>query len=143
MTRASTPTSSVWSSRQRSPDMHPENNIYADLLCSHLQGFTYRLRQLPADRWDWTPDVAAPTARTLAAHAWQWLICDRQHIGEPDASKHPRIPEPPADPQAMCDALAEETENWRQLIMGLTQEQLNEPRRQFNGDYEMTVRGFI
>src|SRR5579862_7869330 len=101
-----------------------ENENYAMLLCSHLQGFVHGLRKLPADRWDWTPDVAAPTPRILAAHAWQWLICDRQHIGEPDASRHPRIPEPPTDPQAMCDALAEETENWRQLILGLTPEQL-------------------
>ena len=123
--------------------MNKENESYIDLLCGHLEGFTARLRMLPADKWDWTPDVAAPTARILATHAWQWLICDRHHIGEPDASKHPRVPEPPADPQKMCDALAEETENWRQLLQSLSEEQLDAPRRQFNGNYPLTVRWFV
>jgi hypothetical protein len=120
-----------------------ENEAYAFLLCNHLAGFVHELRQLPPDKWDWTPDPAAPTARILAAHAWQWLQCDRRHIAEPDASKHTRIPEPPTDPQAMCDALQEETERWRELILNLTPEQLAEGRRQFNGDYPLNIRGFV
>src|SRR5689334_21111807 len=108
-----------------------ENEAYAGMLCEHLEEFIERLRQLPADKWDWAPDPAAPSARILAAHAWQWLQCDRQHIFEPDASRHTRIPDPPADPAAMCDALQEETERWRQLILDLTVEQLAEPRVQF------------
>jgi len=124
--------------------MSKENEAYAGLLCGHLQGFTHRLRQMSPEHWDWTPDVAAPTARTLATHTWQWLNCDRQHINEPDASLHPHVPEPPEDPQAMCDALEEETKNWHTLIMGLTPEQLDSPRHQFNIEQAaMTVRGFI
>ncbi len=74
------------------------------LVCSatHLRGMVHSLRQLPEDKWDWTPDVAAPTARILAAHAYQWLVCDRQHIAEPDAFRHHPVPDAPADPQAMC-----------------------------------------
>jgi len=119
-----------------------EKQQYADLLCGHLEAFTARLRLLPEDKWDFAVAPPAPTARILAAHAWQWLICDRQHIAEPDALKHPDIPEPPRDPQAMRDALAEETERWRSLILGLTAHQLDTPRKQFN-DYPWTVRGFI
>lgn len=107
--------------------MDPELQAYEGLLCGHTQGFIYRLRLLPADKWDWTPNKAAPSSRVLAVHAWQWLVCDRQHILEPDALKHPSIPDPPADPSALCDRLAEEMENWRTLIRSLTPEQLSRP----------------
>ena len=125
-------------------ELKNENEAYAFLLCHHLEGFVWRLRRLPLEKWDWTPDPAAPTARTLATHAWQWLICDRQHIHEPDASQHPRTPEPPEDPFALCDLLAEETETWRALIAGLTEEQLARVGHQFNiPDAGMNVRGFV
>ncbi|HEX5322183.1 MAG TPA: DinB family protein [Capsulimonadaceae bacterium] len=120
-----------------------EKQAYVGLLCGHLEGFVYGLRKLPEDKWDWTYAPPAPTPRILASHAWQWLQCDRQHIAEPDALKHANIPEPPRDPKAMCDALAEETERWREMILGFTAEQLDSPRRQFNGDHAMTVRGFV
>lgn len=122
---------------------HCENEAYALVLCGHLESFIYRLRRLPADKWDWTPDPAAPTARILAVHTWQWLQCDRQHIVEPDASRHSRIPEAPADHQALCDALQEETERWRDLLETLTPEQLDAERTQFNGDAPMNIRGFV
>lgn len=125
-------------------DIENEMTAYEMLLCGHLEGFIYRLRQLSPEQWDWTPDKAAPSPRTLAVHAWQWLICDRQHIGEPDASKHARIPEPPTDTNALCDAMAEETENWRHLLRSLTPEQLARPSLQFNySEARMNVRGFI
>jgi hypothetical protein len=125
-------------------DIDNEMEAYEELLCGHLQGFVARLRQLSPEQWDWTPDQAAPTPRTLAVHAWQWLICDRQHIGEPDASKHPRVPESPTDTNALCDALAEETENWRRLLRSLTPDQLQRKSFQFNyPDAHMNVRGFI
>lgn len=124
--------------------MHPENRAYEMLLCSHLAGFVERLRELKPEEWDYTPNVAAATPRTLAVHAWQWLVCDRQHIHEPDASQHPRIPEPPDDTQALCDVLAEETETWRTMLRELTQEQLDAPRLQFNlPENKLTVRGFV
>ena len=122
---------------------HSENEAYASLLCGHLEEFTARLRQLPPEKWDWTPDPAGPTARILATHAWQWLQCDRQHIAEPDASEHWRIPEPPSDLEAMCNALQEETDRWRALLLGLTPEQLEEGRAQFNGNFPMNVRAFV
>ena len=119
-----------------------ETEAYASLLCGHLQGMVYRLRLLPADKWDWTPAPPAPTARILASHALQWLFCDRQHLAEADALRHPPVPEPPEGPAALCDALAEETERWRVLILTMTPEQFAEERRQFNG-YPMNGRDFV
>ena len=120
-----------------------EVQAYEWLLCGHLEGLTERLRMLPKERWDWSPDPAAPSARTLAVHTWQWLQCDRQHILEPDASRHTRIPDPPLDEKAMCDALAVETENWRELIRGLTPEKMAEPRSQFGAEPVLSVRWFV
>ena len=119
-----------------------ENEAYASLLCGHLQGMVYRLRLLPEDKWDWTPAPPAPTARILASHALQWLFCDRQHLAESDALLHPPVPEPPPDPAALCDALAEETERWASLILAMTPEQFAEQRSQFNG-YPMNRRDFV
>lgn len=126
--------------------MEPKNELELCrmLLIMHLRGFIYELRQLPADKWDWTPDQAAPTARTVAVHAWQWLICDRQHIEEPNATQHADVPDAPYDPEAFCVAFEAETENWNQLLRKLTPEQLDSPRKQFNlADAKMNVRGFI
>lgn len=123
-------------------ELQNENQAYANLLCGHLEGMVWRLRQLTPTQWDWTPAPPAPTARILATHAWQWLICDRQHIGEPDARKHQAVPEPPADPAALCDALAEETQRWHALVLNLTPEQFAGERHQFN-EYEMNVRDFV
>lgn len=126
--------------------MRPENETqaYEMLLCGHLESFIYRLRLLPPDKWDWTPDPAAPTARTVAVHAWQWLICDRQHIAEPDAAIHPPIPDAPPDNEAFCDAFAAETANWRKLLRSLTMEQLDRKGLQFNFEGAgYNVRGFV
>lgn len=123
--------------------MSKETEAYAQLLISHLRGMVRSLRRIPEDKWDWTPDVAAPTPRILATHAWQWLQCDRQHINEPDAMKHTDVLEPPRDPQAMCDAFEEEINTWKDLILSLTPEQLDEDRYQFNGEWNLTVRGFV
>jgi hypothetical protein len=119
-----------------------ENEAYVGLLYGHLQGFIHRLREIPPDRWEWQPAVPAPSPRILAEHAWQWLVCDRQHILEPDAARHPRVPDPPGEQQAMCDVLQEEAERWRSLILGLTPDQFLQTRRQFNY-YPMNVRGFV
>ena len=122
--------------------MTPENHAYSAMLCGHLTVIVRRLRQIPADQWDWSPNRAAPTARMLAGHAWQWLISDRQHIREPDALKHDRIPDPPDDPGAMCEALELESARWKELILSLTPEQLASPRLHFNDD-ERDVRWFV
>jgi hypothetical protein len=126
--------------------MEPKNEMeqYRMLLLMHLRGFVERLRMLPDDRWDWTPDPAAPTPRTLAVHTWQWLQCDRQHIADPDASRHPRTLEPPVETAALCDALAAETEEWNRLLLTLTPEHLDRSSEQFNvSGSAMNVRGFI
>ena len=126
--------------------MKPKNELelYEMILCGHLRGFEERLRKLPQDRWDWSPDPAAPTPRTLAVHAWQWLQCDRQHIRQPDASQHARVAEPPADTAALCDAFAAETAEWSALLRSLTAAELDHPGLQFNlPDNAMNVCGFI
>jgi len=112
------------------------------ILRMHVRAMPARLRQIPEDKWDWTFALPAPTPRILAAHAWQWLICDRQHIEEPDALKHAPVPEPPVQPSAMCDVLDAEISRWEALLPRLTSEDLDAPRRQFNG-YPMSVRTFI
>jgi hypothetical protein len=101
-----------------------------------------RLRQIPEDKWDWSPDPAAPTPRMLACHAWQWLISDRQHIRQPDARRHDRIPDPPADPASMCEALEAESRRWNELILSLSQQDLAAPRLHFNDD-QRDVRWFV
>lgn len=124
--------------------MSPENNEYKNLLCGHMRVMVRRLRQIPEDQWDWTPHVAAPTARILAVHAWQWLICDRQHITEADAMQHPNVPEPPESITELCDAMDAEIANWDIMLLALTPEQMDEQRYQFNQEEgAMTVRGFI
>jgi hypothetical protein len=119
-----------------------ENEAYVSLLCGHLYAMTRRLRKIPANKWDWTPDQAAPTARILASHTWQWLVCDRQHIVEPDALKHADIPPVPDDLNALCDLLAAETDNWFDLLLSLSPEDFDAPRNQFN-DYPMNIRAFV
>jgi hypothetical protein len=108
----------------------------------HVVGFAERLRELTPEQWDYQIDIAAPSPRTLAVHAWQWLVCDRQHIHEPDLSRHVDVPEPPDDPNAMCDLLVSEADTWRDMILAMTPEQLNAPRSQFGG-YDANVRWFI
>ncbi len=122
--------------------IHSENEAYSTLLYWYVSRFVERLRKLPADRWDWTFAPPAPTPRILATHCWQCLVGDRQHILEPNALLHPDVPEAPADTDALCDVLQAEAETWRALVLGLTPQQLDEPRRQFGGP-EMNVRWFV
>lgn len=112
------------------------------LLRMHVSGMAYCLRQIPEDKWDWTFAPPAPTPRILAYHTLSWLICDRQHIEEPDALQHALVPAMPTDPAAICDALDAEISRWETLLARLTPEELDAPRAQFNG-YPMTVRQFI
>lgn len=104
---------------------------------------THCARQIPADKFDWTFAPPAPTPRILVTHAYQWLICDRFHIEQPDASQHPRVPDPPETQTELCDALDAETDRWQTLLRNLTDEQLAEERHQFNGEQEWSVRGSV
>jgi hypothetical protein len=119
-----------------------ENEAYIDLLYNHLMWFTGRLREIPPDKWEWQPAIPAPCPRILAEHAWHWLVCDRQHILEPDIQRHSRIPDAPSTQKEMCDELQEEAHRWRVLLMKLTPEQLLERRRQFNRS-PVNVRWFV
>jgi hypothetical protein len=112
--------------------MKTELEAYEDLLCGHVGAFVHRLRKLPPAQFDWSPAPAAPTARILAAHTYQWLVCDRYHLTEPNARLHPPIPEPPQDTASLINALAEENENWRTLLRAMRPEDLDTPRLQFN-----------
>lgn len=119
-----------------------EGRAYADVLYMHLRQMEHFLRGIPPEKFDFTYDQAAPTPRTLAAHTLQWLVCDRYHIEEADASKHPRVPQPPVEQGALCDALRAEAEAWRALLLALTPERLDERRSQFN-EGEWNVRAFV
>ena len=116
-------------------------NLFVNLR-GHVRGMSWRLRQIPEDKWDWTFALPAPTPRILAAHALSWLICDRQHLEEPDSRKHALVPEISTDPTAVCDALDAEIALWETLLDALTSEDLDRPRFQFNS-YPMTVRDFL
>lgn len=119
-----------------------ENKAYATLLYHHVSRFVERLRQVPSDRWEWQIAVPAPSPRILAEHAWQWLVCDRQHLLEPNISLHPDVPMPPNEQQAMCDLLLAEAAMWQEMILAFSPEQFDEPRSQF-GDFDTNVRWFI
>ena len=113
-------------------------------LIGHLQGMLRWARQMSPEQFDFTYHPAAPTARTLVTHAWQWLVCDRMHIEEFDASKHAPVPEAPADQLALCAELEAETNRWDALLKTFTPEKLDEKRHQFNNtSHDWSVRGCV
>ena len=114
------------------------------ILLGHLRGMSNGLRKLSEEQWDWTYAPPAPTPRILAIHALQWLQCDRQHIRNPDVSTHKLVPEAPATPDGICDAMDREADEWEALLQGLSPDELNRPGLQFGhpeGNYN--VRGFV
>lgn len=120
-----------------------EMELYKDQLLGHLEVMTKRLRLLPAERWDFTFAPAAPTPRTLAIHALEWLKCDRQHITNSDVTTHRPIPPSPTEPSEICDALDAETKEWERLLDSLTLEQMLIPSPQFGEFKEINTRGYI
>lgn len=122
--------------------MASEGELFERLLLGYIGAFTRDLAKFPEDKWDWTPDLAAPTARMIATHVWQWLVCDRQHLEEPDVTKHRLVPEPPTEPKAMISLIETERENWERLLSRLIPGRLDDPVRQF-GDTDGNVRGFV
>jgi hypothetical protein len=119
-----------------------EIEAYSSLLFGHLIPIIRRLRQIPADRWEWQIEPPSPSPRILAEHSWSWLASDRRHIlgAKPDDGF--RLPDPPNDQQAMCGLLAEEMAEWKTLLNRMTPEILAEPRLSF-GWQPYTVRGLI
>ncbi|MBC8142855.1 MAG: hypothetical protein H7Y38_15630 [Armatimonadetes bacterium] len=125
--------------------VNAEARLYQDYLCGEMSSMIHRLRRISPEHFDKTFALPAPTPRQLAVYAWSWLQFDRAHIEEPDATKHPRLPDPPTEPAALCDALGVEVEKWYWLLLSLTPEQLNEGRLIMNSqqDGEVTVRQLI
>jgi hypothetical protein len=122
--------------------MYTEYEFYAGQFAYHSEQLVERLRTLPPDRWDWTPLEGAPTPRQIATNAWQWLVSDRQHLTEPDAKKHPRIPDPPHDPDVFCDLLEEECYWWLDAMKNTPPEQMNTGISMFGGDV-ITIRCYL
>jgi|GEM_PF-670416 len=122
--------------------MQAENESYEMLLGSHLGLMIDRLRAIPPEKWEWTPSPAAPPARTIAEHTWNWLVADRQHLEEPNVTLHSRVPEAPSEQAMMCDALAAEKDRWRPLLLGLTPEQMSAPRYHF-GTFPRDIRFIV
>lgn len=112
--------------------IHNETEAYIELLCGHLLRITRRLRAIPERSWEWQPNPYTPSPRALAQHTWLWLVSDRRHLEEPDASRHPRIAEPPTDQLELCALLEQETEEWRTLLRAMTPDRLGETRLAFN-----------
>ena len=124
--------------------LHSELEADAFILLMHLRRMARNLRDLPADKWDWTFAPPAPTPRTLAVHALAWLQCDRQHINNPDIASHQPVPEPPTEPDGICTAMELEADAWEELLKGMTAEDLAREGQQFGrSESPMNVRGFV
>jgi len=124
--------------------LNSEIEAYASLLLGHLRGMIGGLRKLPQDKWDWTYSLPAPTPRILATHALAWLQCDRQHIRNTDCSTHRPVPEAPATPEQICDAMDKEADEWEALLQSLTEQDLDRSCLQFgHAEASFNVRGFI
>jgi hypothetical protein len=115
-----------------------------DNLIGHLKCIHRWASRMSDEQFDFTYNPAAPTGRTLVTHTWQWLICDRMHIEEPDASKHSRVPEPPTDRLALIAELETEAKRWDEMLRAMPAEKLDEVRHQFNDTgFEWSVRGCV
>ena len=113
-------------------------------LIGHLLKMHDWASRMSDEQFDFTYHPAAPTARMLVTHAWQWLVCDRQHIEEPDASKHPRVPDPPTDRIALIAEAEAEAKCWDEMLRAMPAEKLDEKRHQFNRTgFDWSVRGCV
>jgi hypothetical protein len=113
-------------------------------LIGHLKGMYHWASQMSEEQFDFTYHQAAPTARTLVTHAWQWLVCDRMHIEEADARKHTRVPDAPADKAALIAELEAEAKRWDEMLKAMPAEKLDEKRHQFNRTgFDWSVRGCV
>lgn len=111
--------------------MQNESEVYTRMMCGFVDSMVFWLRKIPDAQWDWTPAVSAPTARQVAAHTLVTLICDRQHVGQPDVLLHPLVPDPPESTAALCEALESEANWWREWLSRQAPESYLQPRKQF------------
>jgi hypothetical protein len=119
-----------------------ETEAYISLLTSHLNLMAGRMEEIPPDKWDWAPSIAAPTPRIIGEQTWRWLVADHRHLTEPDMTRHERTPAPPPTQKDVCAALREEGDRWRELIARLTASQMDEERYHF-GAFPRNVRFMI
>lgn len=122
--------------------MQSETEVYQQMLCGYIGQMAHWLKQIPEEKWDWTPGPGAPSVRQVAEHALVWLVCDRQHVSEPDIALHTPVPDPPREPAAFCAALEAEGKWWREWLGQQNPESYLQPRKQF-GISPMNVRGFV
>lgn len=122
--------------------MQNETELYQRMLYDYVQSMVEWLRKIPEEQWDWTPAVYAPTPRQVAEHTWVTLVCDRQHVEQPDVSLHPLVPDPPREPAALCAALEAEATWWREWLGRQTPETYLTPRKQF-GVAPVNVRWMV
>ena len=112
--------------------MNKETELYGWLLEDYIRQMTARLNRFTDEQWVWHPSAPVPSAQTLATNALEWMICDRQHILEPDAQFHEPIPATSASRQEVVTALQAELKEWMRLFTQIRVEDLDAPRRQFN-----------
>ncbi len=119
-----------------------EIETYHRFIVGTIRHLATTMRQIPQDRWEFAIAKPAPSSREIAGHCWMGLVCDRQHILEPDCSNHLKIEAPPSTQGEMCDLLNQEADLWSEMIKCLTPDMLEEPRKQF-GKHELNVRFFL
>ena len=100
-------------------------------LAFHLNKLLERFKMMKPEDRDWSPNVAAPSARIIVEHTWQWLLCDRQHIMNPYVASHSDVAEAPASDDAFCEAFSLEIKEWRDMLASMDPKLLDEPRLQF------------
>jgi hypothetical protein len=124
--------------------MNPDLELATQNLIGHIEGMLYWAELMSDAQFDFTYQPAAPNARTLVTHAWQWLVCDRQHILEPDTKLHSLIADAPDSKAALIAQLRAEKGHWETLLFAMTDEKLREPRHQFGDQsWEWSVRGIV
>jgi hypothetical protein len=112
--------------------MNRETELYSKLLESYISEMLEKLNLLSEDQWCWQPSPPVPSAQMLATNALEWMICDRQHINEPDAKFHDPIPPTPVERECVMERLSAELKEWVRLLSQIRVEDLEAPRRQFN-----------
>jgi hypothetical protein len=122
--------------------MKTENDAYSYLLSSSLNEVIQRLRAIPGEKWEWAPAPDAPSAKIIGELVLAWLVCDRQHLCEPDTTLHTPVAASPATADALCGALEAERSAWCEIIAALTPEQFGEKRYHF-GSWPLNVRELV
>ena len=131
--------------KDENPDIdHLQDELEAfELMTAGYVGSILRAaRAIPAEKWNWSFSERTPTAREICEHTFAWLVCDRQQMTVPEASRHEPTPDPPADRDAMVALLENEAREWRKMVRSLTPDRLLEVREPWQG-YPRNLRSFL